>query len=97
MYINVNSAVLNSQTKNIDSYLKDYETGANNIKSTVSNISNIWRGSDYKQFESKMNEFNQKLVEFEKSLESFNQFIKGYTNAGSKLDDYYKNKKIDIS
>jgi len=97
MYVNLEPNNITKQTNNIDSLIEEYNDGVTSVKNTVNDIGNIWKGKDYDQFVSRMDDFTQELTEFERSLESFNKFVSDYIEASTKLDNHYGNKKIDIN
>ena len=57
MYVKANTSIISTQQKNIAGYINDFDSGISNVKNTVNNISNIWRGNDYNNFNIKINEF----------------------------------------
>ena len=96
MYVKANTGMINTQQKNISNYINDFNSGISNVKNTINNISTIWRGNDYNNFNTKMSEFIGDLTKFKNTLDQYSEFLNGYSSATDKLDDYYGDKKINI-
>ena len=96
MLVKADTNVINAQQKNIAGYINDFDSGISNIKNTMNDISNIWRGKDHDNFNAKMDELTNDLTSFKNTLNDYSEFLEGYTKATDILDDYYGDKTISI-
>lgn len=96
MYVSVNTDIMKIKAGTIYGSLSELKKEISSITSTVDDISHIWKGNDYNQFSSKMNELTQELIQFEHSLDTYQSFVFGYYRAVESLDDYYKSEDIKL-
>lgn len=96
MKIVVSTSTLNNEVTNQNNNIELYYAFVNALEICVEEIGNIWQGTDYDQFASKMTNFNQELKRFGESLESYSNFLNNYSKAVTDVDENYGEKIINL-
>ncbi len=96
MYISVSPNNANRQINDMNERIQDYLSGVTKIRQNVQEISRVWSGADYQQFQAKMNDFTNNLLEIQRILVDYHDFLSNYMKAWEKLDSFYLSKKINL-
>ncbi len=96
MNVFIDRGTISSYKSQISEKLDEYDTGMEDIQSTLDSISEIWQGKDHDTFTTRMNDFMSDLQELRKTINNYNLFIEAYINGTNGIDNYYANKKITL-
>ena len=90
--IKVDTAVISSSAKKIESYIASYETSYNAVTKLADDIGETWEGEDNQKFRGQMREFEGDFKDLGQKLKDYVSFL---TDAVTKYDTAQEQLTID--